>query len=112
MVKSANTNGLLDNDCDSSKYQTLKRLVSLTHDNHVTTIGNQEKDNAKKGYGVEHEYYESFYRNLTDNIKLSNFKDRWMNEICTNDLQKLLILKIEFSLTNIINKHHVYFLLK
>lgn len=25
MVKSANTNGLLDNDCDSSKYQTLKR---------------------------------------------------------------------------------------
>ena len=25
MVKSANTNGLLDNDCDSSKYQTLTR---------------------------------------------------------------------------------------
>ena len=25
MVKSANTNGLLDNDCDSSKYTTLKR---------------------------------------------------------------------------------------
>ena len=27
MVKSANTNGLLDNDCDSSKYQTLTRSV-------------------------------------------------------------------------------------
>merc|ERR1711976_773248 len=27
MVKSANTNGLLDNDCDSSKYQILTRLV-------------------------------------------------------------------------------------
>ena len=90
MVKSANTNGLLDNDCDSSKYQTLKRLVSMTKDNHVATLGNQDKDNAKKGYAVEHEYYESFYRNLTDNINLSNFKDRWNEkEISTNDLKKL-----------------------
>jgi hypothetical protein len=27
MVKSANTNGLLDNDCDPSKYHTLTRQV-------------------------------------------------------------------------------------
>ena len=28
-----------------------------------------------RGASVEHEYYESFYRNMTDNINLSNFKD-------------------------------------
>ena len=28
MVKSANTNGLLDNDCDSSKYQTLNKELT------------------------------------------------------------------------------------
>jgi len=32
MVKSANTNGLLDNDCDSSKYQTLTRVKSKLHE--------------------------------------------------------------------------------
>ena len=25
----------------------------------------------------EHEYYESYYRNSTENTKLSHFKDRW-----------------------------------
>lgn len=34
------------------------------------------RDSAKRGASVEHEYYESFYRNMTDNINLSNFKDR------------------------------------
>ena len=75
MVKSANTNGLLDNDCDSSKYQTLTRWVSCDHDIDITTVG-EDKDNGKKAANVEHEYYESFYRNITDNINLSNFKDR------------------------------------
>merc|ERR1711892_74149 len=32
MVKSANTNGLLDNDCDSSKYQTLTRVKAKLHE--------------------------------------------------------------------------------
>lgn len=36
MVKSANTNGLLDNDCDSSKYQNmLVFLVNYYHFKHV-----------------------------------------------------------------------------
>jgi len=32
MVKSANTNGLLDNDCDSSKYHTLNRVKTKLHE--------------------------------------------------------------------------------
>ena len=34
------------------------------------------RDSVQRGASVEHEYYESFYRNMTDNINLSNFKDR------------------------------------
>ena len=73
MVKSANTNGLLDNDCDSSKYQTLERLVNDVL-NSVCNTGEDKDINMKDV--VEHEYYESFYRNYSDNIQLSNFKDR------------------------------------
>ena len=73
MVKSANTNGLLDNDCDSSKYQTLERLVNDVL-NFVCNTGEDKDINMKDV--VEHEYYESFYRNYSDNIQLSNFKDR------------------------------------
>merc|ERR1719312_878417 len=32
MVKSANTNGLLDNDCDSSKYQTIRSVKDRLHE--------------------------------------------------------------------------------
>ena len=76
MVKSANTNGLLDNDCDSSKYQTLERSVKLTL---ILNFLNPGED-KEIGKIFEHEYYESFYRNYSDNIKLSNFKDRSMIE--------------------------------
>ena len=34
------------------------------------------RDSVQRAASVEHEYYESFYRNMTDNINLSNFKDR------------------------------------
>merc|ERR1711892_41596 len=55
MVKSANNNGLLDNDCDSS---------------------GAAKGKKKKGKIVPDEYYESYYRNLAENSNLRDLKDR------------------------------------
>merc|ERR1719357_1576865 len=55
MVKSANTNGLLDNDCDSS---------------------GSTKGKKKKGNDASNEYYESYYRNLAENYNLRELKDR------------------------------------
>lgn len=47
MVKSANTNGLLDNDCESSKYQTLakSKLDELLHVNRILTNEERAKIN-------------------------------------------------------------------
>ena len=78
MVKSANTNGLLDNDCDSSKYQTLTRSVVLSTGNNFVLAGGDGKGKKKKGKIVPDEYYESYYRNLAENSNLRDLKDRSM----------------------------------
>lgn len=53
MVKSANTNGLLDNDCDSIGGALASKLELASH-----------------------EYYESYYRNLAENMNLCDLKER------------------------------------
>ena len=78
MVKSANTNGLLDNDCDSSKYQILTRSVVLSAGSNSVLSGGGAKGKKKKGKIVPDEYYESYYRNLAENSNLRDLKDRSM----------------------------------
>ncbi|KAK4884538.1 hypothetical protein RN001_000809 [Aquatica leii] len=54
MVKSANTNGLLDNDCDSSKYQNMckSRLHELMQLNRDFTPEDIEKINPCNSYSI------------------------------------------------------------
>ena len=78
MVKSANTNGLLDNDCDSSKYQSLTRSVIEPTESNSVLLGGAGKGKTKKGKIVPEEYYESYYRNLDENSNLRDLKDRSM----------------------------------
>jgi len=62
MVKSANTNGLLDNDCDSSpvsKKQKIKREPSATHSN---------DSNAPQ--------LSTYFRNMAENVQLHEIKQR------------------------------------
>ena len=78
MVKSANTNGLLDNDCDSSKYHSLTRSVIEPTESNSVLLGGAAKGKTKKGKIVSEEYYESYYRNLDENSNLRDLKDRSM----------------------------------
>ncbi|XP_067003920.1 inositol hexakisphosphate and diphosphoinositol-pentakisphosphate kinase 2 isoform X3 [Anabrus simplex] len=54
MVKSANTNGLLDNDCDSSKYQNMvkSRLHELMQQDHDFTAEDREKINPTHSISI------------------------------------------------------------
>ncbi|XP_076356435.1 inositol hexakisphosphate and diphosphoinositol-pentakisphosphate kinase-like isoform X7 [Tachypleus tridentatus] len=67
MVKSANTNGLLDNDCDSSKYQIINRSCFSFRPTHTIRNGIsliQVKQRLHEALQVDDEFTEEDYERL------------------------------------------------